>query len=294
MKPAAFKYVDVADETELAAALAESGDEARVLAGGQSLVPMMNFRIVSPTVLIDINRVGTLSYIDVGRSTLKIGALTRHAMLEDSPAVAQRCPLLAKAVRHVAHRAVRNRGTTGGSLALAYPGAEIPLVCMTLAADIYLRSKRGERSMPADMFLTGALDTALQADEYISGVEIALPPVHSVASFVETSRRHGDFAIAAAAAVVGRDAAGGISYIRAGVSGGTGAPIRLTALEGHLAKLTPTEAMLHNAAHEAVADLEVFGDHHYPEDYRRHLLYAALYRALGEASGIETKARHVH
>jgi carbon-monoxide dehydrogenase medium subunit len=215
-------------------------------------------------------------------------------MLEDSPEVAQRCPLLAKAVRHVAHRAVRNRGTTGGSLALAYPGAEIPLVCMTLAADIALRSKGGERSMPADMFLTGSLDTALQADEYIGGVEIALPPAHSVASFVETSRRHGDFAIAAAAAVVGRDAAGGISYVRAGVSGGTGAPIRLTALEDQLAKQTPSDAMLHNAAREAVADLEVFGDHHYPEDYRRHLLYAALYRALGEASGIETKARHVH
>jgi aerobic carbon-monoxide dehydrogenase medium subunit len=148
--------------------------------------------------------------------------------------------------------------------------------------------------MPADMFLTGSLDTALQADEYISGVEIALPPVHSVASFVETSRRHGDFAIAAAAAVVGRDAAGGISYIRAGVSGGTGAPVRLTALEGHLAKQTPSDAILQNAAREAAADLEVFGDHHYPEDYRRHLLYAALYRALGEVSGIERKVRRVH
>src|SRR5262249_32977197 len=144
------------------------------------------------------------------------------------------------------------------------------------------------------MFLTGSLDTALQADEYIGGVEIALPPARSVASFVETSRRHGDFAIAAAAAVVGRDAAGGISYIRAGVSGGTGAPIRLTAVDARLAKQPPSDAMLQNAAREAVARLEVFGDHHYPEDYRRHLLYAALYRALGEASGIETKARHVH
>jgi len=293
MKPAAFKYVDVAEEGALAAALAENGDEARVLAGGQSLVPMMNFRIVLPAVLIDINRVDTLSYIDVGGETLKVGALTRHAMLEDSTEVSQRCPLLAKAVRYVAHRAVRNRGTTGGSLALAYPGAEIPLVCMTLAADVRLNSSRGERSLPMHAFLTGALDTTLEVDEYIRGIEIRLPPAHCAASFVETSRRHGDFAIAAAAAVVGRDATGQVNYVRAGVSGGTGAPIRLTALEGRLDKQSPTDAMLNEAAHEAVADLEVFGDHHYPGDYRRHLLRVVLYRALGEAAGIETKVRHV-
>lgn len=219
MKPAPFKYIEAGDENELVVALADAGDDARLLAGGQSLVPMMNFRIVSPEVLIDINPIDALSYIDCSPDTLRIGALTRHAMLEDSELVSGRCPLLAKAIQHVAHRAVRNRGTTGGSLALAYPGAEIPLVLMTLGAEVHLNSNNGERSVPMQDFVVGALDTTLAEGEYIRAVEIRLPPPESAASFVETSRRHGDFAIGAAAVIAACDGDGRLSYVRAGISG---------------------------------------------------------------------------
>lgn len=292
MKPAPFKYIEPADETALTAALADCGDDARLLAGGQSLVPMMNFRIVSPAVIIDLNCVGSLSYIDCGEGILRIGALTRHAMLEDSEELSQRCPLLNEAARHVAHRAVRNRGTIGGTLALAYPGAEIPLALMTLDADVRLCSQRGERCLRMQDFILGALDTTLAEDEYIRIVEIKLPPDGSAASFVETSRRHGDFAIGAAAVVAGRDGQGKLNYLRAGVSGGTGAPIRVPRLEQAVIGGEGSDSTILDACHEAIDAIEVFGDHHYPEDYRRHVLKGVLQRALRDAI-VGSEVRHV-
>lgn len=285
MKPAPFKYIEAADEKALKTALADSGDDARLLAGGQSLVPMMNFRVVSPAVLIDINRISALSYIDCNNETLRIGALTRHAMLEDSEAILLSCPLLSEAVHHVAHRAIRNRGTIGGTLALAYPGAELPLALVTLGAGVHLCSQRAERRMHIEDFIVGALDTALTEDEYIRNVEIRLPPVGSAASFVESARRHGDFAIAAAAAVAGRDPQGRLNYMRAGVSGGTGAPKRLSRLEDAVIGGKGRDDAIAEAACDAIGTLEVFGDHHYPEDYRRHVLRGVLQRALKDAIG---------
>jgi CO/xanthine dehydrogenase FAD-binding subunit len=290
MKPAPFKYVEAADEGALASMLAESGSDARLLAGGQSLVPMMNFRLVSPAVLIDLNGVRSLEFIDCGDERLRIGSLARHASIEDSEDICRRCPLLTKAVQKVAHRAVRNRGTTGGTLALAYPGAEIPLALMTLDADICLRSGRGERRLPIAEFIRGALDTALEDDEYIGCVELKIPPPRSAASFVEASRRHGDFAIGAAGAVAARDDQGRLVYLRAGVSGGTGAPVRLSQLEQIVVEEGGAEVVLSDAVHEAIGQLEVFGDHHYPEDYRRHVLRGVLLRALTDAIG---GGRHV-
>lgn len=289
MKPAPFKYLDVSDEDELVQALAEYGDDATLLAGGQSLVPMMNFRVVTPAVLIDLNRLDGLGRAELSGNTLHIGALTRHAAIEDSTDVAVRCPLLAQAVKHVAHRAVRNRGTAGGSLALAYPGAEIPLALMTLDADVTLVSRQGERKVGIRDFVLGALDTALSPDEYIRSIEVTLPPSGAVASFVETTRRHGDFAIGAAAAVAKRDEAGKLIYLRAGVSGGTGAPIRLTKFEDTVA----ASGALLDACRDAIDEIEVFGDHHYPEDYRRDVLSAVLQKALGQAL-TGSGARHAH
>jgi len=285
MKPAPFKYVEVDHEEALASALFEFGSDARLLAGGQSLVPMMNFRIVSPAVLIDLNGVRALEFVDCGEETLRIGSLTRHATLEDSEDVRGRCPLLNKAVQHVAHRAVRNRGTTGGTLALAYPGAEIPLALMTLDAEICLRSHRGERRLPIADFILGALDTALADDEYIGWVDVPLPPAGNSASFVEASRRHGDFAIAAASAVAARDDRGRLVYLRAGVAGGTGSPVRLSGLEQAVIEGQGEKTVVADAVHEAIGHLEVFGDHHYPEDYRRHVLQGVLMRALTDVIG---------
>jgi CO/xanthine dehydrogenase FAD-binding subunit len=291
MKPAPFKYVEAADEESLASMLSESGSDARLLAGGQSLVPMMNFRIVSPEVLIDLNGVRSLEFVDCDEQTIRIGSLTRHSTLEDSEEVYVRCPLLTKAVRKVAHRAVRNRGTTGGTLALAYPGAEIPLALMTLDAEVCLRSSRGERRMSISDFIRGALDTALADDEYIGCVELRVPPAGNSASFVEASRRHGDFAIGAAAVVAAHDEQGRLAYLRAGVGGGTGSPVRLSELERAVVDGQGTETVVADAVREAISHLEVFGDHHYPEEYRRHVLRGVLQRALTDAIG---KSRHVH
>jgi CO/xanthine dehydrogenase FAD-binding subunit len=285
MKPAPFKYVEVDHEESLASALSKFGSDARLLAGGQSLVPMMNFRIVSPEVLIDLNGVRALEFVDCGKETLRIGSLTRHATLEDSEDVRGRCPLLNMAVQHVAHRAVRNRGTTGGTLALAYPGAEIPLALMTLDAEICLRSRRGERRLPISDFILGALDTALADDEYIGCIDVPLPPAGNSASFVEASRRHGDFAIAAAGVVAARDDQGRLVYLRAGVTGGTGSPVRLSGLEQAVIGGQGVQAVVADAVREAISHLEVFGDHHYPEDYRRHVLQGVLMRALTDVIG---------
>jgi carbon-monoxide dehydrogenase medium subunit/6-hydroxypseudooxynicotine dehydrogenase subunit alpha len=281
MKPAPFKYLDVSSDDELAAALFEHGDDATLLAGGQSLVPMMNFRVVTPTILIDLNRLDALGRAEFDAGTLRIGALTRHAAIEDSADIADRCPLLVQAVKHVAHRAVRTRGTTGGSLALAYPGAEIPLALMTLDAAVTLASRQGQRKVAINDFIVGALDTALSPQEYIRSIEITLPPQDCAVSFVETTRRHGDFAIGAAAVVARRDGAGRVTYIRAGVSGGTGAPIRLTAIEQAVAGGDE----IGDACRAAINGVEVFGDHHYPEDYRRDVLAAVLQHALNTALG---------
>jgi CO/xanthine dehydrogenase FAD-binding subunit len=281
MKPAAFRYVEAADEAALAAALREYGGEARILAGGQSLVPMMSFRVATPAVLIDINPVKSLSHITRRDGTISIGAMTRHAMVEDSAEIVEACPMLHQAIRCVAHRAVRNRGTVGGSLALAYPGAELPLVLAAFDADILLRSSRGERHVGAREFLRGALVTALDDDEYIASATVALPPVSARGRFLEISRRHGDFALAAAAVIVERRADGAIGYVRAAVSGGTGAPTRLAGVEQGLAADDATD--LKALVHDAIGGIEVFGDHHYPEDYRRHLLSGVLIQALTEA-----------
>jgi CO/xanthine dehydrogenase FAD-binding subunit len=289
MKPAPFKYLEAADEDALVQALSDYGDDAAMLAGGQSLVPMMNFRIVTPTVLIDLNRLEALSHAECNGSTVYIGALTRHATIEDSADIAAKCPLLAQAIKHVAHRAVRNRGTAGGSLALAYPGAELPLALMTLGADVVLASRQGKRKIAIRDFILGALDTALSPQEYIRSIEVALPPPKCAASFVETTRRHGDFAIGAAAVVAGRDGAGKLTYLRAGVSGGTGAPIRLTRLEDAVA----AGDAISDACHDAIGEIEVHGDAHYPEDYRRDVLIAVLNKALDQALAT-SGARHAH
>ena len=284
MKPAPFKYVQPADEDAVVAALAEHGGDVCLLAGGQSLVPMMNFRVVSPAVLVDLNVLPTLDFVRSDGDTLHIGALTRHATVEDSATIAQTCPLLRDAVRHVAHRTVRHRGTLGGTLALAYPGAETPLALVALGAEVELRSVRGVRTTPVSDFIRGGLDTTRKDDEYIRSVRMNVPPASSRSSFIEVSRRHGDFAIAAAALVLDTASDGRITFIRAAVSGGTGAPRRLAGLEAALEGHTLGSSQEAAAIREAIDNIEIDGDPHYPEAYRRHLLNTVLRRALADVA----------
>ena len=199
MKPAPFHYE--APRT-VAAALALLGADAKILAGGQSLVPIMNFRLARPATLVDVNRVDELAYLRKRDGVLHIGAMARHATLERSEMVARGWPLLRQAVRHVAHHQIRTRGTVGGSCAHGDPTAELPVALAALDARFHLRSRAGERSLGAAEFFVSHLTTALRDDELL--VEIEVPPLPAAArtAFAEHARTHGDWAIAGAAVVV--------------------------------------------------------------------------------------------
>lgn len=290
MKPAPFHYRVVDSEDELLDVLGTHGGDARLLAGGQSLVPMMNFRVVTPAMVIDINRLSWLSFIDVSSSAIEIGALARHAMLEDSVQLRARLPLVGEAMGHLAHRAIRNRGTLGGSLALAYPNAELPLLLVTLGAELRLRSPRGDRSLTAAEFITGPLTTVLDEDEFIRSACITLPSAAAGSAFVEVARRHGDFALAAAAAIVELTRGGTIAQIRVGISGGQGVPLRLSALENALAGEKPAPKLVDEAVRAAIGGLEIDEDRQVPAGYRRLLLETVLQRALVRAH--ERAERH--
>lgn len=284
MKPAAFKYVMPRSEDELLALLSEHGSDARLLAGGQSLVPMMNFRVVTPTLIIDINQVNTLSFIKNSSGSTEIGALTRHAMLEDSNEVRAELPIVGEAMTYLAHRAVRNRGTMGGSLALAYPNAELPLLFVALGAELLLKSKAGVRRLAIGDFISGPLDTALAEDEFIHSAHLPVPPRSAGTAFVEVSRRHGDFALAAAGAVLDIDEAGRVRAVQAAVSGGQGIPVRLRDAEAALTGQTITPALVEEAARAGIDAIEVDDDPQYPAGYRRLLLTTVLQRALETAA----------
>ena len=207
MKPPRFKYIVTDSLPAALSAKAQYGSEARFLAGGQSLIPAMNFRLAQPAVLIDINPIAELDFIRE-EGALRIGALTRNRTLERSALVAERQPLLSEAVPHVAHPQIRNRGTFGGNLAHADPASELPAVALALGARLRLQSTRTGRWIDAKAFFTGALSTALRDDEMLIEVELPSLPLRTGTCFLEVARRRGDYAMMGVAAVVigGREA----------------------------------------------------------------------------------------
>ena len=200
MKAPRFAYARPASLAEALALLAEHKDEARVLAGGQSLVPMMNFRVAAPKVLVDINRIAALAGIKVAKNRVRIGALTRHVELERSADIARHLPLVAAAMPHIAHPAIRNRGTFGGSCALGDPAAELPACALALAATFIAAGKKGERRIAAQDFFRGLYATALKAGELLVAAEFPLPKPGYASAFGELARRHGDYAMVGVAA----------------------------------------------------------------------------------------------
>jgi len=195
MKAPRFAYARPASVAEALALLDKHKDEARVLAGGQSLVPMLNFRVAAPKVLVDINRIASLAGIKVTKNHVRIGAMTRHVELERSADVARQLPLLASAMPHVAHPAIRNRGTFGGSCALADPAAELPACAIALGATFVVAGKKGERRVAAEDFFKGLYATALKAGELLLAAEFPLPKPGYASAFGELARRHGDYAM---------------------------------------------------------------------------------------------------
>ena len=200
MKAPRFAYARPASLAEALALLAEHKGDARVLAGGQSLVPMMNFRLAAPKVLVDINRIAGLSGIKVAKNHLRIGALTRHVELERSADITRHLPLIASAMPHIAHPAIRNRGTFGGSCALADPAAELPACALALGASFIVAGRKGERRVAAEDFFKGLYATALKSGELLVAAEFPLAKPGYASAFGELARRHGDYAMVGVAA----------------------------------------------------------------------------------------------
>jgi carbon-monoxide dehydrogenase medium subunit len=282
MKPAAFDYVAPASLAEALALKAEHGDEAKFLAGGQSLVPAMNFRLVQAALLIDLNGLADLDFVQQGAGgELRLGAMTRQRRLERSPVVARQAPLLYEALPWVAHPQIRNRGTLGGSLAHADPAAELPVVALALEARLRAQSASGERWIPAEEFFLGLFTTALAPDEMLA--EVALPPMpaRTGTAFVEFARRRGDYALMGVAAVVSLLHSGLIQrarlvYLNAG-EGPLLAPQAAAQLEGR----QPTPDVLAEAARLA-SEIEIAptGNVHASPAYQRHLAAVLTRRAL--------------
>ena len=279
MKPPAFDYHDPNSVEGALELLAEHGDEAKVLAGGQSLVPLLNFRLARPEHLIDINRVGELAGISREGGVLRIGAMTRQSTMERSQLVAGNWPLLAEALSYVAHAQIRNRGTVGGSVAHADPAAELPVALLTLDASFLVRSRRGERRIPASDFFVTHLTTALQPDEML--VEIAVPPpaAGSGSAFTEFSRRHGDFALGGASVVLESDGAGICTSAAVGLLAAAPTPLRAAAAERELvgSKIDGEAAA---AASKAVEGIEPTGDIHGSSEYRKGVIEVMVRRAI--------------
>jgi CO/xanthine dehydrogenase FAD-binding subunit len=285
MKPAPFEYDDPRTVDEALDLLARNGDECKVLAGGQSLVPLMNFRLARPGRLIDINGVEALAGIRRENGKLVIGAMTRHADLERSSEVAEGWPLLTEAVGWVGHAQIRNRGTVGGSVAHADPAAELPAAFAALDASFQVRSKRGARTLGWKQFFVSEFTTALSPDELVVAIEVPAQEAATGAAFVEYARRHGDFALGGAAVTVRLRRDGTCENATIALLSAGPAPLRAEPVEMKLRGAKLDEATVRDAAALAVKGLHPTSDLHGSTEYRVRLLQTMTERALTKAAG---------
>ena len=286
MKPPSFEYFAPTTVEEAVSLLGEQPGEAKILAGGQSLVPLLNMRLARPAALIDLNRVAGLDYIREADGKLTIGAMTRQRAVERSELVQRLHPLLHEATRCIAHPQIRNRGTVGGSLAHADPAAEYPAVAVALDAELRAAGPNGSRSIKSSDFFTTYLTTVLQPDEVLTEIRLPRLPERSGWSFLEISRRHGDFALTGVAATVTLNGGGSCSAARIVLFGVAPTPLRAHEAEQLLAGEAPSDALFEQAgklAREAID--EPLSDVHAPAQYRRHVAQVLTRRALAEAVG---------
>ena len=292
MKPAPFDYFSPATVEEALALLDEHGGDAKPLAGGQSLIPAMNFRLARPAVLVDLNRIADLAYVRAAPGGVAIGAMTRQRAVERSDDVARAAPLLAEAMPSIAHPQIRNRGTLGGSIAHADPSAELPAVMLALDAQFRAKSATGERSIPAGEFFKGMLETALAPGELL--VEIAVPrlPASSGTAFLEMARRHGDYALVGVAVVVTLDPRGRCQEAKLSLLSVGDGPVLATEAGKVLAGQSPSEELLRAAGDAAATrDVDPPSDIHASAAYRRQLVAVLTRRALARAF---ERAGHAH
>jgi carbon-monoxide dehydrogenase medium subunit/6-hydroxypseudooxynicotine dehydrogenase subunit alpha len=291
VKPPRFAYHDPRSLDEALALMTEHGEDGKPLAGGQSLVPLLNFRLAYPEHLIDVNRIGALAGIRRDSGRLHIGAMTRQSTLEGSRLVKDHWPLLTEALTYVAHPQIRNRGTVGGSVAHADPAAELPVAFTALDARFRARSQRDDRMIdPADFFVTH-LTTTLEPDELLVEIEVPPMPPRTGHAFTEYSRRHGDFALGGAAVVVTVDESGSCERAAIALLGAAPTPVRATEAEDMLAGDRIDEQVATAAAERAVADISPTGDIHGSGEYRRDLIQVMVRRALTTAAERAETAR---
>ena len=283
MKPAPFEYHRPRTRAEALALLDRHAGEAKVLAGGQSLVPLMNFRLARPGRLVDLGSIGDLASIREDGGTIRIGAMTRQADVEDSAMLARRCPLLAQASRWIGHRTIRNRGTVGGSLAHADPSAEYPAALLALDGTVVATGPAGERVVPARELFVSYCMTSLGPAELITEIHVPAAPARTGTAFVELSRRHGDFAIVGVAAVVRLDDTGQLRDARIALAGVGPTPIRCSAAEQTLEGQQPGAKLFAAAAAACGAAADPGDDLHASADYRRAMVEVFVGRALASA-----------
>jgi carbon-monoxide dehydrogenase medium subunit len=285
VKPAPFDYHRPDTTDEALAILADLGGDAKPLAGGQSLVPAMNFRLARPAVLVDLNRIAPLAYIEESPDGgLLIGPMTRQRAAERSGRVARKAPLLFEALPWIAHPQIRNRGTVGGSVAHADPAAELPAVMVALDARFLLRSRTASRTVPAQDFYTGILTTVLGPDELLTEVQIPPRAPAARAAFVEVARRQGDFALVGVAVELVLDDAGSCASVRIVLLSVGDGPVLAAGAMAVLAGRVVGAAAIEEAARVAAEiDIDPPGDIHASPAYRRHLARVLVRRALLEA-----------
>jgi aerobic carbon-monoxide dehydrogenase medium subunit len=284
VKPASFEYFRPRSLDEALSLLAEHGRDAKALAGGQSLIPAMNFRLATPAVLVDLNAISELSYIRDGEGDTRIGGMTRQRAVERSTSVSERVPLVGEAMPHIAHPAIRNRGTIGGSLAHADPAAELPAVMLALGSTLVVSSQSGAREIPAERFFVGLFTTAVQTGELLTEIRIPPPAARSGYAFQEISRRHGDFALVGVAAVVRLDDQGRCDEARVALLSVGDRPVlaeqAATAITG---QVPSAEAIRAAADAAATRDIDPPSDIHASSRYRRQLANVLTRRVLERA-----------
>lgn len=284
MKPAPFEYHSPTSLEQALELRGQHGDEAKILAGGQSLVPAMNFRIVQPGALIDLNRVGELAYIREDGEVIRVGAMTRERQLEFDPSIAQRTPLLHEATPFIAHPQIRNRGTIGGSLVNADPAAELPVLMLALNARLKAQNGSGERWIEAKDFFVGMFTTALEADEILVEIELPFMPAHTGWSFMEVAPRAGDYALMGVAASVTLDEGGKCTnaklvYLNAG-DGPVDAIEAASLLQGESITDRLIESAAATASEKAITP---FGNIHTSAEFQRHLANVLTRRTLKQS-----------
>jgi CO/xanthine dehydrogenase FAD-binding subunit len=291
MKPAPFKYIAATSLEHALSLKAQHGDEAKFLAGGQSLIPTMNFRLARPAILIDINEIDGLAGIRASSAATRIGAMTRYRALQRDAGFARAFPLIGEALPHIAHPQIRNRGTIGGNLSHADPASELPAIAVALGARFRVQAVKQERWVEAPDFFVGALTTDLKAEEMLVEIELPLAKPRTGSCFMEIARRRGDFAIVGAAAMVTLGERGECTDVRLTFCGVGETPVDASLAADALVGHAPNEAAIIDVARAVQGMIDPGGSVHATADYQRHIAGVLTERALQTA---HQRARDEH